>query len=529
MAQKEVLIKINVDDKSLEQLTGELKGVGAEIKTIETQTAGLNIDQKFMAADGAIKAFAGAVSAAVGAIGLLGVESKVFEEYERYALGAIAFSRGIFDLSEGFQKLKQSTLLATIQTEVFSKVTRKALIATGIGAFVVALGTVVAYWDEITEYVNNLSKKSVKDLNLELETTKDKSNDIITLLESQVSLEFAKGQNTLETNKKLLEQLQLQLDITDEQIKQKQIELAGETDERKRLSFFESLLISLKAFGNARKLALEVDKEVNTETEKEIELQKEINGLLTDRNKIEEKYVGLQKTVAIQQEMAAGGAQKVEVSQRALATTTEGLTTQLQANVGAFDKNAQAQVKNIAAENVAQSNRKLAISQEEARQQGINESAAAISNLSAVLGEESAAAKALAISSAIINTYLGVTEVLKQQSTLPSPFDVITKVANVATILATGFKAVKAIQSTPVGGGGGIVDRGAFPRGIGPATQNPLFNLNTLFNLNALPQGELVSAPRSQERTPIRAYVLAQDVQTETEARDRLNLKRNLT
>jgi multidrug resistance efflux pump len=33
------------------------------------------------------------------------------------------------------------------------KGTRKALIATGIGAFVVALGAVVAYWDEISDFI----------------------------------------------------------------------------------------------------------------------------------------------------------------------------------------------------------------------------------------------------------------------------------------------------------------------------------------------------------------------------------------
>jgi len=529
MAQKEVLIKINVDDKSLEQLTQELKGVGAEIKTIETQTAGLDIEQKFMAADGAIKAFAGAVEAAVGAIGLLGIESKVFEEYERYALAAISFSRGIFDLSEGFQKLKQSTLLATLQTEIFAKVTRKALISTGIGALVVALGTVVAYWEDIVEYVEQLGGKTGEDFKEQLEQQKGLSEDIVGVLESEISLLESQDQSTLETNKKLLTQLQLQIDITNQLLEQKAIELADAKEEDRQLTFWEGLksrialtkaeILGTKGAWQAYYDTLEKGTAISEETsEKESEFLK----LQSDRNKLLEKYGEVSETVAIQQEMAAGGAQKVEVSQRGLATTTESLTTQLQSNVGAFDANAQAQVKNIATERVAQANRKLAISQEEARQQGINESAAAITNLSAVLGEESAAAKALAISSAIINTYLGVTEVLKQESTLPSPFDVITKVANVATILATGFKAVKGIQSTPAGGGGGIVDRGAFPRGIGPAAQNPLFNLNNF------PQPQLVNAPVEQQQTPVRAYVLAQDVQSGTEARDRLNLKRNI-
>lgn len=523
--QKEILIKINVDDKSLEQLTGELQQAGAEIKEVNELGKGLNIDQKFMAADGAIKAFAGSVEAAVGAIGLLGIESKVFEEYERYALAAISFGRGIFDLSEGMQKLKESTILAEIATTKFSKATRTALIATGIGAFIAGLATVVAYWDEITDYVNNLGKKSIKEVNEELELTKTQSDDIITLLESQVGLENAKGTSTLETNKKLLQQLQLQIDITDEQIKQKQIELAAETDERKRFSNWEAFIASLKSFGNIKRLAQEFNKEVNTETEKEIELQKELNGLLTDKNKILTKYTNLSKTVATQMEMEAGGAEKVATSTRGIVTVGETLENQLKANVGAFDENAQAQVKSIAANNLNKATIQANKTAEEQRQEGIYSSIEAITQLSAVLGQESAAAKALAISTALINTYVGVTEVLKQESTLSSPFDVIVKIANAATILAAGLGAVKNIKATPAKGGGGIPGGG-----VGPRTATGTFQAGTLPAINPgmfdVPQQ--MRAPQMCD-TPVRAYVLAQDVQSGTEARDRLSLRRNVT
>jgi hypothetical protein len=45
---------------------------------------------------------------------------------------------------------------------------------------------------------------------------------------------------------------------------------------------------------------------------------------------------------------------------------------------------------------------------------------------------------------------VGASEAIKQKSTLPSPFDVITKVVNVATIIATGLKTVREITAVSV-------------------------------------------------------------------------------
>ena len=72
------------------------------------------------------------------------------------------------------------------------------------------------------------------------------------------------------------------------------------------------------------------------------------------------------------------------------------------------------------------------------------QSAAALTALSDIVGKETAAGKALAISSALINTYLGITQALK----LPFPASIP------ATIVAatTGFSAVKNIIATKVPG-----------------------------------------------------------------------------
>jgi hypothetical protein len=86
-------------------------------------------------------------------------------------------------------------------------------------------------------------------------------------------------------------------------------------------------------------------------------------------------------------------------------------------------------------------------------------------SLISIVGEQTAAGKALGVAQAIINTYTGATEVLRSPSVLPEPFGTISKIANVAAIIATGFKAVKAITSVKVPGKGG---GGSAPTAITP-------------------------------------------------------------
>jgi len=161
--------------------------------------------------------------------------------------------------------------------------------------------------------------------------------------------------------------------------------------------------------------------------------------------------------------------------------------------------------------------------QQQENRRGLAATGVALGELGAVLDQESTAAKGLAISSAIINTYLGVTEALKQESTLPSPFDVIVKVANIATILATGFKTVNAIKSTPTkggGGGGGAAgitsgggSRGAASSVPGAPQQPPQFD-----------------APQTFEQTgpTVKAYVVSGDVRSSSEADAKIERRRTI-
>jgi len=127
--------------------------------------------------------------------------------------------------------------------------------------------------------------------------------------------------------------------------------------------------------------------------------------------------------------------------------------------------------------------------------------------IAGILGQNSKIGKAAGIAQAIINTYQGVTEVLKNPTTIPEPFGTIQKIASTATVLASGMQAVRAMQQTPIpviGVGGGFGGGG----GVAVATP-PQINTVGAGSINQLAQ-----TISGQEKQPVRAYVVAGDVTT---------------
>jgi hypothetical protein len=123
-----------------------------------------------------------------------------------------------------------------------------------------------------------------------------------------------------------------------------------------------------------------------------------------------------------------------------------------------------------------------------------------------LLGKNTAAGKAMAAAAALINTYQGITAELATKTV--TPFEIGLKIANVAIIAATGFKAVQDIVSVQIPGGGGGGGGGA-QGGSAPSMTAPSFNTVGSSSTNQLAQtiGE-------QSQTPIKSYVVASDVST---------------
>jgi hypothetical protein len=106
----------------------------------------------------AIGGVANAFSVAEGASALMGVESEKLQETMVKLQAAMAISQGVQGLKEGGLAFKQLGVSAMNAL----KGIRTGLAATGIGLFVVALGTIVAYWDDIKAAVSGVSEEQAK-------------------------------------------------------------------------------------------------------------------------------------------------------------------------------------------------------------------------------------------------------------------------------------------------------------------------------------------------------------------------------
>ena len=150
-----------------------------------------------------------------------------------------------------------------------------------------------------------------------------------------------------------------------------------------------------------------------------------------------------------------------------------------------------------------------------ARVTAANDIGIALGALSDLIGKETAAGKALAIAQAVINTWLGVTEVLKQKSVLPEPFATISRIASITTVIASGLNAVKNIGKAKVPGsgsgssasiGGGSVAAPLQPRA--PGATNTLLDQQQLNQIG---------------NATVRAFVIETDVSSNQERIRRLN------
>tara|TARA_X000001382_G_scaffold25325_1_gene15853 strand:+ start:7903 stop:9633 length:1731 start_codon:yes stop_codon:yes gene_type:complete len=129
--------------------------------------------------------------------------------------------------------------------------------------------------------------------------------------------------------------------------------------------------------------------------------------------------------------------------------------------------------------------------------------------LANILGKNSKAGKAFAIAQALTNTYLGVTEVLDNETTLLEPFATIQRVTSIAGVLATGFQAVKAIKSVKPNGAGATTSNIA---SAGAGSLAPSFNV-----VGAGVTNQLADVIAGQSAQPTRAYVVSNDVSTAQE------------
>jgi len=135
--------------------------------------------------------------------------------------------------------------------------------------------------------------------------------------------------------------------------------------------------------------------------------------------------------------------------------------------------------------------------------------AGTLGSLGKLAGEQTQAGKALSAAEAIINTYTGATKALAQGG-------IVGPIA-AAGVIATGLASVRAIYATevPNTSSGGVNIGG---RSVGRSSGAPSVSLPTpttpraTFDSNGPNLGNQIAS--SLAKTPVRAYVVSQDVQT---------------
>ena len=117
-----------------------------------------NPDAKFKAVEGAVNGVMNGFQAFTGGMALLGVESEKVQEALLKVQSVMALTQGINGLMEARDSFKQ---LGTVAVNALKGI-KTGVAATGIGLFLIAVGTIAAYWEDIKEAVNGVSEEQAK-------------------------------------------------------------------------------------------------------------------------------------------------------------------------------------------------------------------------------------------------------------------------------------------------------------------------------------------------------------------------------
>ena len=483
-------------------------------------------------------------------------------------LGAVIQATTVFQKAYNIATIAAGAIqkafgVAVTGTSLAFRALRGAILATGIGALVIGIGVLV---DKIIDWTNRTSEAE-KAQNKLAASTKLLNQDI----DNQISVLTALGGKEEEIYKLRLQRNENELNVLRNKLKTQ-----GKLNEEEMAQFrklkTDKEVLDIQEANRIKKQQEEETKKRQEENKKVVEDRKERNQeieqadadlfertqQLSDEiflSEIEDEKMREEIRVATQYEREKAEIERSIATQEAKeealkvlrqkydndrklladqrsAAEVDALTNKLFAEVQAEQEAADLKIKNSfdeldaitnnllaevdAEAKAAEAKKQIAEAESQFKKQQLMEVGAAVQNLTTIVGRDTVAGKALGIATALINTYQGASEAIKQKSTLPSPFDVIAKVANVGAIIATGLRTVKAITSVQVPGvGGGASPATPNVQVAAPITPAPSPQVaSTLLNAQAIQQ--LGSATN-------RAYVLETDVTNSQERIRRIN------
>jgi len=259
-AQREVAIlseKFGATSKEAIEAAKQAAILKDKIGDAKSLTDAFNPDAKFKALSGSLTGVAGGFSVVTGAMGTFGVESEAVEKTLLKVQSAMALASGAQALGESIDSFRQ---LGAVAKTALSGI-RTGIAATGIGLFVVALGTVVAYWDDIKTAVSGVSEEQ-EALNEQTHQNTEFEKEKLETLGSQDNILKLQGKTEKEILQIKIAQNERVIKTTEAEIKQKEItaKLEIKAAERNASIMKTALKASLEfsAFG-LRLLAAPID------------------------------------------------------------------------------------------------------------------------------------------------------------------------------------------------------------------------------------------------------------------------------
>jgi hypothetical protein len=156
------------------------------------------------------------------------------------------------------------------------KTLRTAIISTGIGALVIALGLIVAYWDEIKEFISGTNKELQKQENL-LNTQIEVQRTQLGLLKQQKQLEELRTGSNEKTTEEYKKQLIVLRELQVKALENLQTQLKLEESKNKEVTLWEKTKIFAEGIVNPASVASNLIKAQNKDSEKSLEIQEKLN------------------------------------------------------------------------------------------------------------------------------------------------------------------------------------------------------------------------------------------------------------
>jgi len=435
------------------------------------------------------------------------------------------FKKGVAGIKQGITAMKSL---------------RVAIAATGIGALLIAVTSLVSYFTKTQRGADKLSQ-AMEGIGAVVDVLIDRFSTFGEGIFAIFSGDFAKGVDILKgTFKGLGQEIReeakaaIELEKAFQALQDREIAMI-ETRAERRASIEALRLVAadetkdLAARANALKEAMDLEKQLADE---EIEIAKERARIIKERNALgESTREDIQAEAEANARVIELNAQR-DTRLKELVATYNSLNKQHQEQIRLLREEESAQVslnaktidsKKFAVDNELQMHQMLRTNMAMIDQQYANQAdqirkdslkktreqkmaelsivAGTLGSLSQLAGENAQAGKALSAAEAIINTYTGATKALAQGG--------IFGAVAAAGVVASGIASVRQIYATPVPtpSGGSVSGGGTRPQISAPAI-TPRLSLNTQVS----DLGNQIT--ESLSKTPVRAYVVNQDVQT---------------